>query len=91
MYMHTYVYMFLCTCMYSTYMHILKVLDLTHKSQSHLYAEIAHASIAKMSLRAFICVCVRLHLRVLFVINRVRVRARIRAYVRIYMHDVNFI
>ena len=30
------------------------------KTQTHLHAEIAHASIATMSLRAFICVRVRL-------------------------------
>ena len=32
----------------------------THKTQSRLQAEIAHASIAAMSLRTFICVTVRL-------------------------------
>ena len=59
-----------CVCMHvfvllgpvlvRTYMYILKVLDLTRKSQSRLHAEIAHAIIATMSLRAFICVHVRL-------------------------------
>ena len=34
-------------------------LDLTSKTQSRLHAEISHASIATMSLRAFICVRVR--------------------------------
>ena len=62
------------------YMHvyIIKVLDLTRKSQSHLHAEIAHASIATMSLRAFICVRVRL--RVLFAIDRVGVHPHVRIY-----------
>ena len=40
-----------------------------------------HASIATMSLRAFICVRVRL--RVLFAIDRVRARACVRVHVRI--------
>ena len=61
----------------------MKVLDLMRKSQSHLQAEIAHVSIATMSLRAFICVRVPLRLRSF----ASSVRDRPRAYVR----DVNSI
>ena len=58
-------------------MYILKVLDLTRKMQTRLHAEIAHASIATMSLRAFICVRVRLR----SFVSTVRDRPRAHTYV----------
>ena len=50
----------------------LKVLDLTRKMQKCLHVEIAHASNATMSLRAFICVCVRLRVLCAYVRTRAR-------------------
>ena len=57
-----------------TYSNILKVLHLMRKTQTRLHTEIAHASNATMSLRAFICVrfaCRRLRL---FAIDCMRIR-----------------
>ena len=78
--------------MYIYIVYIPKVLDLTHKSQLHLHAEITHASIATMSLHVFICVRVRLQLCAFAstVGDGPRaytcVHAHIHACVRIYVH-----
>ena len=60
-------------------LYILKVLDLTRKTQSRLHAEIAHASIAAVSLRAFICV----YLHAFASTVRDRARARMCDCVRV--------
>ena len=70
-------------CRYIYY--ILKVLDLTRKTQTRLHAESAHASNATMSLRAFICVCVRLfafaYICMRFICATTCVRMRARRYI----------
>ena len=57
------------------------------KTQTCLHTEIAHVSIATMSLFAFACVCMRVcvcvRLRVLFAIDRVHARVCVRMHVRI--------
>ena len=51
-----------------------------------LQAEIAHTSIATMSLRAFICVHVRLRSFASTVRDRQRARTCVRAYARTYIY-----
>ena len=68
--------------------------SLTRKTQLRLHAEIAHVSIAVVSLRAFICGCGFLHLRTF--VSTVRDRAcartcdcvRVRACNRMYVNSI---
>ena len=69
-----------CQC-YAVTLEVMVPIHYT-KMQSRLHTEIAHASIAAVSLHAFICVCICMRLRVLFAIERVHVRAIACAYVR---------